>query len=210
MELWKDIVNYEGLYQVSSFGNVRSLDRYITNKNNLPQYYPGKVLRFSVMSASCSDYYQVALSKNHKVMKLLVHRLVAFAFLPTGREDQNCINHIDNDGTNNLPDNLEWCTHSENMIHAQRQGRLHAAQSSGGTIAGAKSRNQARERFAKVSGTQVGDWTIGEYSMQRGCKSYLTCVCKCGKTQDIESGRVLRGEITSCKVCSYKDRQIKR
>lgn len=100
-EIWKDIPNYENLYQISNLGNVKS-------------YSNSKVLKTSPNSCG---YYKVQLYKNKKSKMFYVHRLVAIAFIPN-LENKSQINHIDGNKSNNVVSNLEWCTASENQLHA--------------------------------------------------------------------------------------------
>lgn len=122
-EVWKDIPGYEGLYQVSSFGNVKSLGRYGKNRYK-PIWRPGKVLS---AGKDNKGYLTVVLSKNSKRHTYKVHRLVALTFIP--KEDgKPQINHIDGNKSNNNINNLEWCSQSENMLHAWETGlqkRMH-------------------------------------------------------------------------------------
>lgn len=116
-EIWVDIKGYEGYYQVSNFGRVRSLDRIIIKNDNGNQYNifrRGKILH--QMTAS-SQYKQVRLCK-----KLYsVHRLVAEAFLDN-LDNKPQVNHKDGNKSNNKVDNLEWVTPRENMQHAVDNG----------------------------------------------------------------------------------------
>lgn len=122
IEIWKDIKDYEGLYQVSNLGNVRSLDKIIYQKNksgkNQKHIYKGKELK---KQKQRNGYEVVNLYKNAKMTKKLVHRLVAIAFIEN-KLDRNFINHKDNNKTNNNVTNLEWCTQSENIIYAYTNG----------------------------------------------------------------------------------------
>lgn len=117
-EVWKDVVGYEGLYQVSNIGNVRSLSR---------KRYTGGVLKERVLrkrpavTRKGNKYYRVALFKNGKRANLSIHRLVAEAFIQN-TENKPYINHIDGNPSNNHVTNLEWCTAKENTIHAWNNG----------------------------------------------------------------------------------------
>jgi len=117
-EVWKDIKNYEGLYQVSSFGRVRSLDRQAWNGK---VWHEKKGVSLALRKHN-AGYLSVALSKEGRVDYFLVHRLVGEAFLercPSKSE----INHIDEDKYNNHVGNLEWATPKENMNHGTRVKR---------------------------------------------------------------------------------------
>lgn len=103
MENWKDIVGYEQKYQVSNFGNVRSLD-----------YLHTKTPRNLKLIMSTSGYMTVCLYKNGKHQNHYVHRLVAEAFCDNPK-GYNEVNHLDEDKTNNNASNLKWCTKKENI-----------------------------------------------------------------------------------------------
>ena len=106
MEIWKDIEGYEGLYQISNLGRVRSLARATTS---------GKVLK----QMKKHGYMNVCFSKNNVDKYFRVHRLVALAFIPNP-ENKPTVNHIDGNKANNNVSNLEWATHSENETHSYR------------------------------------------------------------------------------------------
>ena len=106
-EIWKDIAGYEGWYQVSNMGRVRSLDR-ITSKNRLIK---GEIRKLSVTQ---HGYLNVSLNKNGVSKTYSVHKLVATAFLENP-ENKPCIDHIDTCKTNNKVENLRWVTHRENI-----------------------------------------------------------------------------------------------
>ena len=198
MENWKDIQGYEGLYQVSDQGKVKALERTITNKRGLPQRYPEKLLRFDVSDMGNSKYYRVTLCKDHKTKRFLVHRLVAQAFIPNPH-NKEFVNHIDNNGEHNWSSNLEWCTHSENMIHAQAQGRLFNTQSKAGKAAGVVQRANLDKEMADLVGTQVFAWTVLDNNLEpRGTKYYVRCQCICGKLRMVETARLRRGETQGC------------
>ena len=107
MEEWKEIPGYEGLYEVSNTGQVRSLDRY----DNRNCFRKGKVLS---PGKDTNGYLQVILSCNGKHKSIKVHRLIAQAFIPNP-DNLPEINHKNEDKTNNRVDNLEWCDATYNI-----------------------------------------------------------------------------------------------
>lgn len=116
-EIWKDIKGYEGFYQISNFGNVRSLDRKIKYKNNYRLFYGRNLIKI----VDTKGYYFVNLKKNsHNEIKR-IHRLVAEAFIENPNKFP-CINHIDGNKQNNHIDNLEWCSYKHNINEAFRLG----------------------------------------------------------------------------------------
>lgn len=112
-EIFKDIYGYEGLYQISNFGNIKSADRERLGRGGSIRKCPGRILKPKINN---KGYYQVDLfNSENKSKRFLIHRLVAEAFLDNSNNyDQ--INHIDNDHTNNHVDNLEWCNNYQNNL----------------------------------------------------------------------------------------------
>lgn len=117
-EQWIDIFGYEGLYQVSNYGRVKSLEREYTDCNGVTYHIKGRIMKLAL---NHKGYLIVHLSNNHNDENRLVHRLVADAFIPVVI-GKNQINHIDGNKLNNNVLNLEWCTNSENMAHAVDNG----------------------------------------------------------------------------------------
>ena len=114
-EIWKDIPDYEGLYQVSNLGRIKRLEH--KRKNNLintDSTYKEHILK---PAKQTSEYMYIVLCKNGKTKGFRVHRLVAQTFIPNP-ENKPQVNHIDTNKSNNNVNNLEWCSRSENMIHA--------------------------------------------------------------------------------------------
>ena len=103
-EVWKEIQGYEGKYQVSNLGNMKSLNFHGTGKEHL------------LNQNLCKGYLHVGLSKNGKSKTILVHRLVATAFIDNPN-NLPVINHKDECKTNNCVDNLEWCDYRYNAIY---------------------------------------------------------------------------------------------
>ena len=108
-EIWKDIEEYEGLYQISNLGRVKSLPKLYKRKYN-SYYTKEKILKNNLGK---NGYYRVNLSGK----SFYIHRLVAEAFIPN-LYDKKTINHIDGVKTNNSISNLEWATYGENNRHA--------------------------------------------------------------------------------------------
>lgn len=105
-EVWKPIEGYEGMYEISNLGRIKS---FKTNKQN------GKILKLN----TCSRYSKCILSKNGISTTFNIHRLVAQTFIPNP-DNKLEINHIDGNRFNNCVSNLEWCTRKENMEHASK------------------------------------------------------------------------------------------
>lgn len=114
-EIWKDVVGYEGYYQVSSFGRVKSLPRRSISRGYITK---GKAL---AISDNGHGYLTVRLKGKHRY----VHRLVADAFIPNPYSF-NEINHKDENKGNNIVDNLEWCTHTYNATYGTKVERTRA------------------------------------------------------------------------------------
>ena len=109
-EVWKDIEGYEGKYQVSNLGRVKSLSFSHTNQEKVLKGTP-----------SNWGYLKVELYSNGKGKIFYIHRLVANAFIPNP-ETKSQVNHIDGNKTNNVASNLEWCSPGENQSHAIKHG----------------------------------------------------------------------------------------
>lgn len=114
MEQWKDIEGYEGLYQVSSLGRIKSLKAWRGNKYKSLYINVEKIIK---LSKEKSGYLKVVLHNKNKKQNKRVHRLVAEAFIPNPY-NYKCINHKDCNKENNNIDNLEWCTQRYNVVHA--------------------------------------------------------------------------------------------
>lgn len=114
-ETWKPVRGYEGLYNVSSAGRVKSLARKTITMN---RGVPERILTPNVMNGYCC----VTLRKDNKVKVFRIHRLVAEAFIGEQPTTKHQINHIDGNKQNNSVCNLEWCTPRENTAHAYKTG----------------------------------------------------------------------------------------
>jgi hypothetical protein len=120
-QIWCDLKDFNGLYQVSNLGKVRSLNRRVYHSgNHTTHFHKGRILSSRINN---SGYLSVRLSKEGSVVTRFVHRLIAEAFVPNF-QDKPCVNHKDGNKLNNEIDNLEWVTHKENMQHAYRTGLI--------------------------------------------------------------------------------------
>lgn len=110
-EIWKDVTGYEGYYQVSNLGRVKSLRRMCnSNKNHTNRYLSERILSPNVIS---KGYFRVSLQKDGVKKRYIVSVLVARAFIPNP-ENKPQVDHIDNDKSNNCVSNLRWTTPKEN------------------------------------------------------------------------------------------------
>nr|DAG56935.1 MAG TPA: homing endonuclease [Caudoviricetes sp.] len=120
-EIWKDIEDYEGLYQVSNKGRVKSIERYSYKGNRSIQKLKERILKVGIRK---DNYLTVVLRKNGKSTSYLVHRLVAQNFIPNPH-GYNVVNHKDENKQNNDIRNLEWCSslynNTYNNIAIRRQ-----------------------------------------------------------------------------------------
>ena len=111
MEEWKDIKGYEGIYQISNKGRVKTLGNNKTKKEKIRD---GKI--------DNRGYKRISLCKNGKDKKYSIHRLVAEAFLPNP-DNLPVVNHKDENKLNNNVENLEWCTQEYNVNYSSSNGR---------------------------------------------------------------------------------------
>ena len=119
MENWKDIKGYEGFYQISDCGRIKSLARDIYYQNGTVHHLKEKVL---VQRIDKYGYMRVNLYLNGKIKTILTHRLVATAFLPNP-ENKSQINHKNEIKTDNAVSNLEWCDAFYNANYGTRTQR---------------------------------------------------------------------------------------
>lgn len=113
-EEFKDIPNYEKIYQISNYGRVKTLNRIYVRSNGKKQTYKEKIKKLCI---DCYGYCYVGLSKNKSSKRIKTHLLVAKCFLPN-KNNYTEINHKDGNKLNNCVSNLEFCTHSYNIQHA--------------------------------------------------------------------------------------------
>lgn len=119
MEVWKDIKGYEGLYQISNYGRVKSMARIKKHSYNGIAHLKEKILK----PICINGYQRVSLSKDSKMTHKFIHSLVADAFVKNPHNYPE-INHKDENKANNIYHNLEWCTHSYNINYGTRNERV--------------------------------------------------------------------------------------
>ena len=187
-EIWKDIPGYEGLYQASTCGNIKSLERTVKIGDN------ERIVkeRLLVLQLDSHGYYRIRLSNKCKTKKFMVHRLIAMTFIPNPN-NYRCINHKDEVRTNNFvfvnedgsvdyeKSNLEWCTHKYNSNYGTIKERLrekhlnHPAKSKcveqldkdGNHIAFFPSVHEA-ERALNIKGNDVHQTCVGRRKTAKG------------------------------------------
>jgi len=113
-EEWRPVVGYEGLYEVSDLGRVKSVGRITNGKNNTIRKLNGRIMKGAIKPAG---YPCVTLTLNKAVSTHYVHRMVASAFIKN-QENKRTVNHKNGIKTDNRVKNLEWATYSENGLHS--------------------------------------------------------------------------------------------
>jgi hypothetical protein len=167
-EIWKDVVGFEGLYMVSSLGNVKSLTR------TFERPYQGKIRiktineRILKPNQGKTGYYYVGL--NSKLTT--IHRLVALAFISNPHAKRN-VNHINGIKTDNRIENLEWATHSENTLHAYSIGLRKPTDKRG-----ADHKNSIPISQFSINGEWIRDWA-GSMEAQRQTAIKQGNISKC-------------------------------
>ena len=119
-EYWRPVVGYEGLYEVSNWGRVKSLDTYRKGINGSVRFCKERILK---QGKDKFGYLYVDLYKNNIKKKYKVHRLVAEAFLDNP-DNLPCVNHKDENKQNNIVSNLEWCNYSYNNSYGTRNEKV--------------------------------------------------------------------------------------
>lgn len=153
---------------------MKSLDRYIINKNGDKQYFPGKYLTQGVSD----NYLKVTLSKSNKQRTFRVHILVARAFIPNP-ENKPEVNHIDGNKKNNKVNNLEWNTRSENELHAYKNGLAKPSDKQKQAVA-----KYAKENYSKkvvqysLNGEFIKEWnSMHDVWRELGIRPSYICRC---------------------------------
>lgn len=181
-EIWKDVQGYEGLYQVSNLGRVKSLGRVIDRLVYGNYWQEEKILK---PNKTKYGYLIVELRKNKKPKSFLVHRLVAITFIPNP-ENKPEVDHINADKTNNSVNNLRWVTAKENirnplnMVHLTGKNHpMFGKKRSEETKNKMRGKNNPRARKVKnIETKEIFDTVIDaekKYNLSRGC---IKCAIK--------------------------------
>ena len=116
-EEWLPVVGYEDLYEVSSYGRIKSCKKEVWNPRGWYNKYPERIIKTHIQK---TGYVKAMICSDGHCVSIGVHRLVAFAFLGEPPSEKHQINHKNGVKTDNRPDNLEWVTAKENVRHAHK------------------------------------------------------------------------------------------
>lgn len=196
-EIWEPVVGYEGKYEVSDLGRVRSVDRHVFQQGK-SVFYNGVIMTPSVNN---SGYLTIRLSRNNKKKGLLIHRIVAEAFLenPNGLP---CVNHKDENKLNNNLQNLEWCTMSYNVNYgtatirrARKMGNKIAQYNLKGNLVATYYSSGDAERNTGIAKSAIKDCANGKTSTSGGyiwkkiidsCPQHVNVLLPCNHAKVIE------------------------
>lgn len=164
-ENWLPVKGYEDFYEVSDLGNIRTIERYIT----LPTHSYLKKSKFLTQYEDGRGYLHVKLYNGKgKPKSVTSHRIVASTFIPN-LQDKPQINHIDGNKLNNKLENLEWCTHEENMFHVRTMNQRRSSIEGENNISSKLTKNQVleiREKYSKggITMTKLGELYNTKYT----------------------------------------------
>ena len=208
-EIYKDIQGFEGYYQVSNLGNVKSTNPYHKKEKGLLAQYNAK--------SKTAFYKRVTLHKNGEYTRYLVHRLVALHFIENP-ENKPQVNHIDNDTFNNEVSNLQWVTGAENMKHSRDQGRQDKVTEVAAKAMAEANRARAKLKYDALIGTDINGRKLLSYEPARKpngkpiYKGLFECMqCHNTFSSDMDSSvRNLNRETPCyCKSCAIKNSKVK-
>ena len=147
-EIWLPVKDYEGYYEVSNLGRIKSLARTVINT--------GRVLKekYNAFHLKRDGYHSVLLSKDGVKKTIQLHQLVAKAFIEN-KQNHRAVNHIDGNKLNNSVDNLEWVSYRENSCHYYSNSNI-------GTIVGVHYRKERNKYCAHIHENGKKKW-LGQY-----------------------------------------------
>lgn len=191
-EIWKDVKGYEGIYQISTLGHIRSINRkhicVSRSGNKFSRPRTGREMRPGVSAG----YFRISLSAYGIYEHFYIHRLVAFAFIPNP-ENKPCVNHKDGDRMNNCVANLEWCTYAENSQHAVMVGLIRSGYSDP-TRKKLFGKNNASSKRVKV------------INIATGCERKFNSITAASNFYGIQRATISQALISDTKLVSKKYR----
>ena len=192
-EKWEDIHDYINIYQISSLGRIKSLERFDSmNRKNYEKILIPRIR---------NNYYAITLYKNNKQKTFSVHRLVAIHFIPNS-ENKPQVNHKDGNKLNNNVDNLEWCTRKENVQHAWKNGlceNVRKVASINGSVKGKKygAINGKKYRSKKVYCIELNQEFESTREAERQLQIDRSGISKCCKGKLKSSGKkIINNKLT--------------
>lgn len=179
VEEWRDVIGYEGIYEVSSLGRVKSLPRTIKLRNHPTldkRTIRGRILVPKLNRPSGGNYarFMVVLCRNGEEATKNVARIVAQAFIPNPN-GLSFVLHLDDNATNNVVENLQWGTHQDNVRHAVDRHRYRYGQDHHGSVLSDGQRDQIRKFL-------VDGITVGEIARMFNVDHRVISDVNCGKT----------------------------
>lgn len=188
-EVWKDVVGYEGFYQVSNLGNVRSVTRIVKTKRGQKLLH-GMPIRAS--KSHSTKYLYVNLNRDGKLRRCTIHRLVAEAFIPNPNNLPQ-VNHKDEIRDNNEVSNLEWCTNVYNSNYGtknERMSRIKKLQNCGekNPFYGKHHTDAVRQRLSErlIGCVRINDGVINKTIYKYELETYLNLGWKKGMIKNYE------------------------
>ena len=177
---WKPIKGFDGIYEVSNNGKVRSLDKEV----NVSNQYGAKAKRIikgrMLKQIFNGMYYVVVLSNNNKVKQYFIHRLVAETFIENPNH-YNCVNHIDCNKLNNNVENLEWCTKEYNTSVAWKGGQIKIPKGKNNKMYGkcGKNANKSKPIYQyDLNGNFIKKWD-SQKDVERELGYKQNCISNC-------------------------------
>ena len=180
MKVWKDIIGFEGVYQISNNGNIRSVDRKQISSAGRTISYKGQIIK---QTPNSKGYLRVLLSKSNVKKYYFVHRLVALHFVNNSNPNlNNVVNHLDSNYLNNNASNLEWTTLKGNSQHALKNGRLNRTKEWVEHLKkGLEWTTKAIEAYDPITGEIKEKFSKLSECKDKGYEASSVCMCCKGK-----------------------------